>query len=198
MFLSMGEIYNEIEYRFKEQNVKYSSYSFERIGCKERIFNEKSIYVYEIQYKKIFFNLLNRKKKNYFEIDFTRMVVSSPSRLFNWMFNNIYYIDVAIDDINKIIYWKYRYFDISTPHMSGGFGYNSRNDFNSAREKDSQQSELQKHLNFLNIGNKPYSKESLKSYYRKLSKQYHPDIIGGDGEMMAKINISYEYIMKTL
>ncbi len=36
----------------------------------------------------------------------------------------------------------------------------------------------------------------LKSAYRALTKQYHPDITGDNGEAMKKINAEYDWILK--
>lgn len=66
------------------------------------------------------------------------------------------------------------------------------------RKSSTAEGKLREYLDFLNIRGKNYGKKSLKEHYRKLAKMYHPDARGDNGEMMAKINEAYDYIMSTL
>jgi len=110
-----------------------------------------------------------------------------------------------------------RYYEKYKRQQSSGSGYSSRsgsnygsydsgargNRYSSGRSSgynrsygggysSGSSSSTQDHLNTLGIkSSRPTAKEIKKAYYAK-SKEYHPDVTGGDDAMQKKINSAYE------
>lgn len=185
-----------------KQDRKYENYEFKEIDYFHLDYFSDYVEVEEVYSEKKFFGLFEVTKTRTHILTFMQGTLEQRDSFGNV---NEYLISHVADDFNKVVYWKLiknltrdRIEREQEQARKRQRYEQEQRRWQQYEERSKKVSQLQEHLNFLNIGNKSYNKESLKAHYRKLSKKYHPDMPNGDEEMMKKINNAYEYIMNTL